>query len=378
MLVAGHDFYRHAAPQPRRHPARPGWPGTTRTCPGTAPSSGSPNSGRRCARGAAGLVAGGPDESIFQPEWSPDGALYFVSDRTGWWNLYRWRDGQTEPLCPLEAEFGQPQWVFGHVHLRASPRPSASSAAYTERGVWRLASAGHRERPARRRWTAVQRDRAACAPRPGGASSPAARRPQPPRSCARPRRRAARECCAAPATLQIDPGYLSVAGADRVPDRGRADRPRASTTRRRTATSPRPAGERPPLLVLSHGGPTGATSATLSPSHPVLDQPRLRRARRELRRQHRLRPRLPRAAERQWGIVDVDDCVNGARYLVARGDGRRPAAGDPRRQRRRLHHAGGADLPRRLPGRRQLLRHQRPRSAGDATPTSSSRATSTA
>ena len=37
-------------------------------------------------------VAGGSDESIFQPEWSPDGILYFVSDRTGWWNLYRWRE----------------------------------------------------------------------------------------------------------------------------------------------------------------------------------------------------------------------------------------------------------------------------------------------
>src|SRR5262249_22675726 len=58
-------------------------------------------------------IAGGPDESIFQPRWSPDGVLYFVSDRSGWWNLYRWRDGQVEPLCVKAAEFGLPQWVFG-------------------------------------------------------------------------------------------------------------------------------------------------------------------------------------------------------------------------------------------------------------------------
>ena len=58
-------------------------------------------------------IAGGVDESIFQPEWSPDGTLYFVSDRTGWWNLYRWNENKIEPLCPMEAEFGQPQWVFG-------------------------------------------------------------------------------------------------------------------------------------------------------------------------------------------------------------------------------------------------------------------------
>ncbi|HEU5424717.1 MAG TPA: S9 family peptidase, partial [Nitrolancea sp.] len=58
-------------------------------------------------------VAGGSGESIFQPEWAPDGTLYFVSDRTGWWNLYRERGGQAEGLAPLEAEFGEPQWAFG-------------------------------------------------------------------------------------------------------------------------------------------------------------------------------------------------------------------------------------------------------------------------
>ena len=58
-------------------------------------------------------IAGGVDESIFQPEWSPDGTLYFVSDRTGWWNLYRWKENNLDPLCQMEAEFGQPQWVFG-------------------------------------------------------------------------------------------------------------------------------------------------------------------------------------------------------------------------------------------------------------------------
>jgi dipeptidyl aminopeptidase/acylaminoacyl peptidase len=54
-------------------------------------------------------IAGGADESIFQPEWGPDGALYWVSDRDGWWNLYR--DGQH--LTGLEAELGYPAWVFG-------------------------------------------------------------------------------------------------------------------------------------------------------------------------------------------------------------------------------------------------------------------------
>lgn len=63
--------------------------------------------------GGAETVAGGPNESIFQPEWSPDNRLYFVSDRTGWWNLHVWHEGQVHPVTALRAEFGEAAWVFG-------------------------------------------------------------------------------------------------------------------------------------------------------------------------------------------------------------------------------------------------------------------------
>ena len=88
-------------------------------------------------------VAGGPDESIFQPEWSPSGVLHFVSDRTGWWNLYRanFEGGATgaevEPLCEMEAEFGEPQWVFG-MSSYAFVSDERIVCAYTERGRARL------------------------------------------------------------------------------------------------------------------------------------------------------------------------------------------------------------------------------------------------
>ena len=58
-------------------------------------------------------VAGGASESIYQPAWSPDGVLYFISDRSNWWNLYRLRGDDVEAVCPQEAEFGRPLWVFG-------------------------------------------------------------------------------------------------------------------------------------------------------------------------------------------------------------------------------------------------------------------------
>ncbi len=59
------------------------------------------------------VVAGGPEESVIQPAWSPDGVLHLVSDRTDWWNLERWTpDGGRQPVTALEAEIGTPPWVF--------------------------------------------------------------------------------------------------------------------------------------------------------------------------------------------------------------------------------------------------------------------------
>ena len=55
--------------------------------------------------GPARHIAGGPHESIVQPEWNAEGVLHFVSDRSGWWNLYREHHGQAEPLLPMAAEF---------------------------------------------------------------------------------------------------------------------------------------------------------------------------------------------------------------------------------------------------------------------------------
>ena len=59
------------------------------------------------------MLSLGESDSIYQPEWSQDGSLFFVSDRTGWWNIHKWDGSTTINLTPIQAEFGKPQWVFG-------------------------------------------------------------------------------------------------------------------------------------------------------------------------------------------------------------------------------------------------------------------------
>ena len=58
-------------------------------------------------------VAGGKDESVMEPLWTPSGELIFISDRSGFWNLYSEQDGQPKALLPMQAEFGSPAWNFG-------------------------------------------------------------------------------------------------------------------------------------------------------------------------------------------------------------------------------------------------------------------------
>ena len=91
--------------------------------------------------GTARRIAGGSAKSIFQPEWSPDGAdLVFVSDRSGWWNLYRFTlaTGAVQPIAMRTAEFGQPQWNFG-MATYAFAGLDRIVCAYAEAGLGHLA-----------------------------------------------------------------------------------------------------------------------------------------------------------------------------------------------------------------------------------------------
>lgn len=132
VLASGHDFYSFPRPAPDGsrlawtawdHPRMP-WDGTELY---VAPlvddeTSDTTDDGTELTTGEPQRLLGGPDESVFQPSWH-DGRLYAVSDRTGWWNLYRVptdTPDDPEPIVTDDAEYGVPQWVFGlstYTHL---------------------------------------------------------------------------------------------------------------------------------------------------------------------------------------------------------------------------------------------------------------------
>ncbi|MEP0919450.1 S9 family peptidase [Leptolyngbya sp. DQ-M1] len=262
-------------------------------------------------------IAGGLEESIFQPEWSPDGSLIFIGDRTGWWNFYRWNPttGKTESLCEKAAEFGLPLWVFGMSTYGFAGNQIICS--YTENGLSRFASLDLDTReltPIATPYTSIA-GLQACADHAvflGGSST------EPSAIVKYDLQTQQFEVLRRASELRIDPGYLSVPEAIEFPTENNLTAFAlyyAPKNKDYTASE----GERPPMLVKSHGGPTASTSAAFnlgiqywtSRGFAVLDvnyggSTGYGRAYRE-----RLKG--------TWGIVDVDDCANGAKYLAEQG-----------------------------------------------------------
>jgi dipeptidyl aminopeptidase/acylaminoacyl peptidase len=270
------------------------------------------------------LVAGGPYESVFQPEWSPDGVLYFVSDRSGWWNLYRLCQSHVEALHPMEAEFGVPGWVLG-LRTYDFAGPNRIACAFCESGSWRLAlldTASLAFEPIPLPFTAISGVRA----RDGHvyfiASSPteSARLVQ----------------------LELDTEAIEVLrrSSERLPEPGFVTTPQAiefPTERGLTAHAffyppcnrehAGPPGEQPPLLVTCHGGPTDAVSSSFSLSTQFWTSRGFAVVQVNYGGSTGYGRAYRERLNGQWGVVDVEDCVNAARYLVGQGwaDGKRMA-----------------------------------------------------
>ncbi|HSE98900.1 MAG TPA: S9 family peptidase [Blastocatellia bacterium] len=314
-LISGNDFYSspRLSPDGKRlawltwnHPNMP-WDGTELWVAAINEDG---------SIGESRPVAGGPQESIAQPEWSPDGVLHFVSDRSGWWNLYRLREDRVEPLCEMEAEFAAPQWVF-RMSYYGFESERRIICAYNVRGLWHLASLDTRTGALERietAYTQISNVRVS----PGRVTfcggSPVAPTSVVSLDLATGRAEVLRRS----SSIEMDEGYLSVPQPLEFPtESGLTAHGFFYAPKNRDFSGP--AGELPPLIVISHGGPTSAATTSLnlniqywtSRGIAVLDvnyggSTGFGRAYRE---------RL----NGEWGVLDVDDCVNGARHLAERG-----------------------------------------------------------
>jgi dipeptidyl aminopeptidase/acylaminoacyl peptidase len=335
VLASGADFYSTPRLSPDgsslawlswTHPSMP-WDGTELWTARIGASG---------ALDAPVRVAGGSRESIYQPGWSPEGTLYYVSDRTGWWQLYRSdrsdsanANGSNDPNVTndpnaSDCEFGRAQWVFG-TSTWTCAGTSTLVVSYARAGEWHLATldvksgalAGCAVDLQPRDWIVANSTHAVLV---------AASRSRPDAVVRIELRSGTVDTIQTASSAPLEADFVSTAHVIEFPTaHERTAHAFFYAPRNRDFTAP--ADERPPLIVMSHGGPTAAAQSGLDlqiqywtcRGFAVADvnyggSTGYGRAYRE---------RL----NGQWGVVDVDDVINAARFLVAEGkvDGRRLA-----------------------------------------------------
>jgi dipeptidyl aminopeptidase/acylaminoacyl peptidase len=263
-------------------------------------------------------IAGGPVESIFQPEWSPDGSLFFISDRTGWWNLYGELSGEIVPVFVTEAEIGVPQWLFGYTRYAFLSDGRVACILDKNGFEYVVVVDGRRSKTQTMElpysvFGGIRSDGSDTLFFPA-ASGVKAGEVVSIRLSDRTTR-----VLKSSLVITLDRGYLSEPEAIEFPTSNNHTAHALFYPPKNKDFTPA-VGERPPLLVISHGGPTSATSPALrlavqywtTRGFAIVDvnyggstgygRP--------------YRERL----KGNWGIVDVEDCINAARYLEKRGD----------------------------------------------------------
>ncbi|MCB1735493.1 MAG: S9 family peptidase [Gammaproteobacteria bacterium] len=311
-LIDGADFYASPVFSPNgrqlawlswNHPDMP-WDATALWL-ADIDASGLPQNARQ--------VAGGPEESIFQPQWSPEGQLHFVSDRSDWWNLYRIDAQRQTPLCPMNAEFGRPQWVFG-MSAYGFTAHGDIVACYSRDGRWhltRIDADGHHDYDLP--YDDIQELRV------GGDQVWLLA--------------AAADCL--PGIIEIDVrdgrhqrlAHGGSAGLETamiaIPEAfsfasGKAMAHAFYYPPTHADFAPLP-NEAPPLIVKIHGGPTAATSTALNPQIQFWTSRGFALVDVNYRGSTGYGRRYREALHGEAGIADVEDCINAARHLIAAG-----------------------------------------------------------
>jgi dipeptidyl aminopeptidase/acylaminoacyl peptidase len=324
VLAGGRDFYSFPRVSPDGawlawtcwdHPNMP-WDGTELWVAPLADS------------GEERLVAGGPEESVFQPEWGPDGRLYFVSDRDGWWNLYRAREPGAElsgeegvlvQLTEEEADFAHPQWLFGgatYGFLESGAIVCVRCQGAEERlfllqpGGWEAADLGLPFTSFGYPVLSARGDSVAFA-----AASPESETAVVVHDIERGQTEVIRSSSEEP----VDPAYVS------------RPRPVSFPTGNGTVahgffyppTNPgfsAPEGELPPLIVESHGGPTSHATPALSREFLYWTSRGIGVVDVNYRGSSGYGRAYRNELRGTWGVVDTEDCVNAALHLAEQGE----------------------------------------------------------
>ena len=255
-------------------------------------------------------------ESVFQPEWSPDGILYFVSDRNGWWNLHRYNDNQVEIVLEAKAEFGSPMWVFGMSNYVFASSDLIISK-YTKNGYWYIGKINLKANTLEE----IELDERYDISRSnieiyqgkiyfgGGSISK----------------------IFSIFEFDINTNILNTLKTSMSLDISSNYISKPEPIKFKTSEGANSHAffyspcsddfvaddnEKPPLIVIIHGGPTGSASITLnmevqfwtSRGFSILDV--------NYRGSTGYGTKYRKALNGKWGIADVDDCINGVQYLI--------------------------------------------------------------
>ena len=316
-LATGHDFY--AAPRfspdgsqlaflTWDHPQMP-WDGSQLWLASVTGEGGL--EGLHC-------VAGGASESIVDPRWSPQGVLHYLSDRNGWWNLYASIEGRPSAIALAEAELGAPPWVFG-LSRYAFLADGSIACIVSQLGTDHLA----RIEPGSTRLQTIDGPWTSFYP-----SSIAARgmrvwtiagAPDLPQSIVQTEvTHAAHEIVYAGFSPAFDPRLISHPQPLRFPT-GADETAHALYYPPTHPTTQGPPGALPPLIVISHGGPTSATYSFLLPSIQYWTSRGFGVVDVNYRGSTGYGREYRRALNGRWGVADVEDCLAAARSLATRG-----------------------------------------------------------
>lgn len=266
----------------------------------------------------------GHAESVLEPRWCPAGRLYCISDRSGWWNLHRWHEGALEPVLSMAAEFARAPWQIGQGNYRliSARQALVSWQEYGSSRLGRLDLDTGALRPFDLPYAGVEAmsinsdGRRACFLGATAERGPAV------------------------IELDLETGAFGHLSESPGPTLASADIAHAQPFTFATSADeiahaffypPANAAwqarehERPPAIVLIHGGPTAQTSPCFKPAlqfwtqrgFAIIDVDYRGSSGYGRDYRHRLRE--------QWGVLDVEDAIRAARHAVEQGwvDGER-------------------------------------------------------